>query len=176
MFKKEEIRQNIKKIFESVNFDILKEKNIQIKNKILENHMVKKSKTIWFFIWWKLEPETKGIIETLLNDWKQVFLPKIVNNDEMIFSEINSINDLKIWKFGILEPKSDDFFDKIEVFLVPGVAFTKNWKRIWKWKWYYDKYFSKNNENYKIWICYDFQVLDDFEINNFDITMNEIIF
>lgn len=176
MLSKQKIRQNIKEIFLSLNENILQEKNIEIKNKILENHMVKKSKTIWFFVWTKFEPETKGIIKELLNSWKIVFLPKITSNNEMVFSKISSLNDLKVWKFSILEPKNDDFSKEIELFLIPWLAFTKNWKRIWKWKWYYDKYFSENNKNYKVWVCYDFQILNDFEINNFDIIMNEIIF
>lgn len=176
MFLKEKIRQDIKEIFSKIPENILQEKNIQIKNKILKNHMVKKSKTIWFFIWWKFEPETKVIIQELLNKWKEIFLPKILDNNEMIFCKINNLNDLEIWKFDILEPKSNIIHENIEVFLIPWIAFNRDWKRIWKGKWYYDKYFSKFKNNYKIWICFDFQVLDDFEVESWDVLMNEVIF
>lgn len=176
MLNKKFLRQHVKELFSKYSLKELEEKNIKIKNKILKNHKVLKSKTIWFFVWWKFEVDTKEIIEELLKIWKEIYLPKVINEDKMIFCKIKSLNDLEVWKFNILEPKNSQEFSYIEAFLVPWLAFTKSWKRLWKGKWYYDKYFLVNKNNFKIWVCFDFQIFEDFESHEFDIWMDEVIF
>lgn len=176
MYSKKEIRSNIKNIFKDYSKKDLEEKENILINKILSNQIVLKSKTIWLFFWIKYEINTKKLIDELLKIWKKVFLPKIINDDEIIFCKIKNLNDLVIWKYNILEPKNESEEKNTETFLVPWLAFSKDWKRIWKGKWYYDKYFFKNKDNYKIWVCFDFQIVDEFEAWEFDINMNEIIY
>lgn len=177
MQSKQELRKFIKEIFKNTNLLDLKQKSEIISSKILNHHKVLNYQNIAIFIWISDEVETLDTITKLISMWKNIFLPKIINDDKMIFSQINSIDDLQTWKFGILEPKNNvDWANKIEIILVPWVAFTKDGKRLWRGKWYYDKFLSKHKNIYKIWVCYDFQIISDFQTDDWDEMMDEVIF
>lgn len=111
----------------------------------------------------------------ILDSNKRLFVPKVIGS-QMIAVEITDMHYLEPWYCWILEPQQNISFEgKIDVCITPWVAFTKTGKRIWKWKWYYDDFFSHFRVKNKIWICYDFQIFDDFEIETHDVDMDLVI-
>lgn len=173
MYKKQEIRDFIKNEFKKYSSKYFEQAWKNTLSKLL--YKLPYYRTIFCFISSKDEIDTRIFIDKSFKIGKTILVPKIIN-DEIKPVEIKSLDVLNVWTYGILEPVSNNIYNwKIDLAIVPGLAFTKFWKRIWKWKWYYDRFFAKNKDIYKIWICYDFQVLDDFETNGFDINMDEII-
>ena len=76
------------------------------------------------------EVQTKPIILDLLNQKKQVSLPKVVN-DVLVFRTIKNFDKLEKGSFGILEPKDDWSEEKsFDVILVPAVGLSKNGVRL----------------------------------------------
>lgn len=116
--------------------------------------------------------------EIIYHAWekgKVVVVPKVIG-DSMNFYEIKSMDELKISSFGIREPNHNFIFDKnkIDLFLVPGVAFDMKGKRMGFGKGYYDRYLA-DLDAYKIGICFSEQLDENIPVDNYDITMDEII-
>ena len=66
---------------------------------------------------------------------------------------------------------------KIDVFIIPGRAFSSTGKRLGRGKWYYDRFLIqwqyKNSK--KLGLCYNFQILDNIPTQSHDISMDSII-
>lgn len=77
--------------------------------------------------------------------------------------------------FNIKEPIGEDFdeYDKIDLAIIPGMAFDKYHNRLGRGKGYYDRLLSKI-KSFKIGICFSFQVVDIIPVEEYDITMDEV--
>ena len=85
------------------------------------------------------------------------------------------MGELTTGAFNVPEPKEKKVFDKkIDVVLVPGVAFDKNFNRMGFGKGYYDK-FLKEFEGIKIGVCHSFQLLDEIPSEAHDVKMDVIV-
>ena len=95
----------------------------------------------------------------------------------MDFIKINSLEDLEENKMGILEPK-DNFNkkpDKIDLMILPGLAFHLNGGRIGYGGRYYDRYLMDRNEVLKISLCYEVQIIDKIPMEEHDIEYDYLI-
>lgn len=77
--------------------------------------------------------------------------------------------------YAIPEPVGGLFDDwgKIDVILVPGMAFDATGNRLGRGKGYYDKVLSQTSA-YKIGICFDFQFLESVPTEAHDIRMDKV--
>ncbi len=176
-FKKTQLRHNVREKINSLTFEQILSKSKDIYNRLLDLDVVKNSKSVFIFISLKDEVQTFDLIEYFQKNWKQVLVPKIVWS-ELKIVKLNPKTKLVHWKFWILEPKTNNEFNWIiDLAIVPWLAFSIDWKRLWKWSWYYDKLLFLDKVIYKIWVCFDFQLLDDNDIpiELHDCYMNAII-
>ena len=99
-----------------------------------------------------------------------------IENNIINFYYINSLNDLKVGLFGILEPTTQEKVNNYEntTCIVPGICFDKNNYRIGYGKGFYDKFLSNKNI-YTIGICYKETLINKIPIDKYDISLNEII-
>lgn len=139
--------------------------------KILEackNHHV-----IFIYVSKKEEPDTHELIKKLLKE-KTVVVPKIVGND-IVPIKLNSFDELKKGKFGILEPKTNNEFsvEKIDLFIIPGVSFDLKGNRKGHGFGYFDR-FLKNVKAKKIGLCYKSQI-KKLNPKPWDIPMDEVL-
>lgn len=175
--------QQEKKIFRKKVFEINKtyssKKLSMMSEKIMDNLEnfipFKEAKTIGIYHNLKSEVETSRFINKWLSE-KNFYLPVIVE-DDMVFRKYISDNTLRMSNYGIQEPLGKDFtdYDKIDVFIVPGIAFDKQLNRIGRGKGYYDRFLYNLNTSIKIGICFDFQLFKYIPVEPNDIKMNYII-
>ena len=122
---------------------------------------------------------TDDIIEYLLEKKREVYLPKCnIENKTFCAVRISGKDKFKQNIYGILEPEIDleNFDDKIiDCAIVPGIAFDTTGNRIGFGCGYYDKFLVNNPDVYKIGLCYEFQITDKIENDEFDIPMDIII-
>ena len=123
------------------------------------------------------EPDTEGIISSLLSHGKRVVVPVTDTNTCTITpSYLTSLDGLVRGSYGIAEPsqcvpaKTSD----IDISVVPGIAFDRSGMRIGFGKGYYDRFLSEFN-GHKIGLCYDFQLYDSVPHDEHDIPMDIII-
>ena len=121
------------------------------------------------------EPQTASFIELLLDKNKQVVIPRIEGN-EMNFYDISE--GVKEGSFGIMEPVANTPVEpsKIDVMIVPGVAFTLEGARCGRGKGFYDKYLSREGfRAYTIGVCYPCQIVENLPTEEHDKVLDCII-
>ena len=149
-----------------------KELSTRIVNKVLELDIYKEAKVIALYKSMKDEVDTNSLINESLKE-KVVLLPRTINN-EMYFVIINQDTLYEKSNIGVLEPIGKRYNDKIDLIIVPGIAFDNDLNRIGFGKGYYDKYLS-HQDIYKIGICFDEQIVDYIPTLDHDIKMDMII-
>lgn len=138
---------------------------------------INKFQTRFIYLAIDKEIQTEKIITFLRQRWKTVLVPKILWNNEMIATEYKPDSLLDKWLYWIMEVKNwKEFLWEIEVAIVPWLAFTKEWKRLWRGKWYYDKFLWRNKKVYKIWICMPEQIVENIPVDEHDVMMDEVLF
>ena len=161
-----EIRKNI------IDRDL---KNNIIYNKVINNKKVNDAKLLLIYVSTEYEVDTLNIIKYYL-DKKLVAVPKI-ENGIMNFYYIDSLNDLQLGCFNILEPVTNkkviNFNNAVSI--TPGICFSCDLNRIGYGKGYYDKFYSQYVNIYKIGICYQECLINNIPTDEYDIKVNEII-
>lgn len=137
---KKELRKKYTKVRAEVEDKDLKDK--LIRKNLRELDLYKKAKSVFVFISYRSEVDTKGIIEDILADGKKLLVP-LVKGSEMIAVEVKGIDDLEPNKMGILEPKDGEEVTEVDLTLTPGLAFDKDGYRLGYGGGYYDKFFAK---------------------------------
>lgn len=152
-------------------------KSLIAQNSFLESKIYQDATTLMLYIPLGNEVSTYEIIENAYLCGKEVLVPVTDSRTfEITAHKITSDTEFEKGVFSLTEPKEKISFDssKIDVVLVPGVAFSRSGSRIGFGKGCYDK-FLKNLEATKVGFCYDFQVSDEFLSSEFDIEMDYLI-
>lgn len=137
---KKELRKKYTKVRAEVEDKDLKDK--LIRRNLRELDLYKKARSVFVFISYRSEVDTKGIIDDILADGKKLLVP-LVKGSEMIAVEVKGIDDLEPNKMGILEPKDGEEVTDVDLTITPGLAFDKAGYRLGYGGGYYDKFFSK---------------------------------
>lgn len=168
------MKEDIRKEMISVRKNIFNkdQKSTIIVDKIINLDIYKKSMVISFYNSLPSEVDTTKLISESIKD-KIVLLPRITNN-KIEFIRINNNTKYNNSSFGVSEPIGNFYQDKIDLIIVPGVAFDSKGNRLGYGKGYYDKYLKGKNI-YKIGVCFNEQVVDNLPIDKHDIKMNLII-
>ena len=106
-----------------------------------------------------------------------ICLPKIKKNNQMDFFHWSTNDPLKINKFGIPEPISNEL-KKPDILLVPLVAYDKYLNRIGYGGGFYDRYINKIKKRKKIitvGLAYSYQEVKKIPINRYDIKLDYIV-
>ncbi|MDL2215081.1 5-formyltetrahydrofolate cyclo-ligase [Dysgonomonas sp. OttesenSCG-928-M03] len=106
---------------------------------------------------------------------KEFYLPVVKDND-IILRRLQEDTVFEKSKIGVFEPLGNDFteYSKLDIIIVPGVAFDRKGNRLGRGKGYYDRFLNKVKAT-KIGICFDFQLLDQIPSDNWDIKMDMIV-
>lgn len=139
-----------------------------------------KAKKIFIYVSYKNEVDTKKIIQYSLKNKKEIYVPKTyLNEKNMKAVKINSLDELIVDNYGILEPKyvdKNNIGNNFDLIIMPGVAFDRCGNRIGYGGGYYDKYLLNIKEDIKkIALAYDIQVIDDIHREKHDIKVDCII-
>ena len=173
--KKKEIRNRIRELKKGFSFEEKRDKSTIILDKLEKNISFLNANTV--MIYWSMNDEVNT--HDFILKWyktKKIILPAVKgeNLELKVFSGIESMKEGESYK--ILEPVGETFldYDKIDIIVVPGVAFDKSCNRLGRGKAYYDK-LLKNCNAKKIGICFDFQIVNKVPVDKYDIKMDFVI-
>lgn len=105
---------------------------------------------------------------------KTYYLPRVNGLDLEILPYERS--RMHLGSFRIEEPDGDDTvdIDDIDLVIVPAVAYDRHGNRVGRGKGYYDRLLSRSRAT-TIGICYDFQLFDEFDTDDFDIPVDYVV-
>ena len=157
---------NEKKLLRSNLEEIIGIKKLSIDNiKIINNFI--KNKIVCTYI----HTDSEVDITNDLIGYKQLITSYLVSSDiELCLYKEPFIKNA----LNILEPENPIKINEVDVFLVPGVAFTVSGKRLGRGGGYYDKLLSKYPDTLKIGITYNERIMQDLPTESHDISMDYV--
>lgn len=164
---RKEIRNQAKKLRGDLGKEYRQNASYEICNKILE--LVPRDKSIFVYI--SMEDEVDTAL--LINEYDNICVPRCINRETM--EAVKEFSQLEQTAFGTMEPTNGIVTDAIHVAIVPGLAFNKDMDRIGYGAGYYDRFLSKHPGIYKIAVCFDCQLRDDFQSKEHDVKMDCIV-
>lgn len=174
---KAELREHMKKKRRMLTKEEMREKSAAITESLFSIGALDKADVVMVYLSAFKEPDTSGIIKRLSEQGKKIAVP-ISNTDTCTItpSYIDGMNDLIKGAYGIWEPSQvrEVRVEDIDIILVPGLAFDKECRRCGFGKGYYDRLLSQSRAK-RIGLCYDFQVMNKIEADEYDMPMDTIV-
>lgn len=178
---KAEIRKRMMNLRRQLPDEKVIEKSLKIMEHLFSLDVVINARLIMTYVDANGEVRTREIIKHALEAGKRIAVPVCVpEKGEIMVSEIFSLNELVPGHYGIMEPKKECIrpvdVSKIDVVLIPGLAFDLKGNRIGYGKGYYDRFLgSLESFTVKIALAYEFQVLEEVPFEHFDVAVDYII-
>ncbi|WP_235714379.1 5-formyltetrahydrofolate cyclo-ligase [Alkaliflexus imshenetskii] len=128
--------------------------------------------------YWALGDEVT--LSPLIENWlgkKQFLLPVVVGNSLELRCHTGVASMVQSRHYGILEPTGSLFleYEKIDLVIVPGVAFDAGKRRLGRGKGYYDRLLPLLINAYKMGVCFSFQMVDFVPHDHYDHPMDKVI-
>lgn len=134
------------------------------------------AKTIYGYLPYNQEVRTVPMLEQAIRDGKRVAVPKVFG-DEMKFIYLDDLTRIEKGYCGIPEPIDNEPVadDPTALVLMPGLAFDPQGHRIGYGGGFYDKFLAAEPEHPTIALCYDFQMVDHLETEEFDVPVDCVL-
>lgn len=115
-----------------------------ILRQLFSSQMWQEAQTIGTTLAMEKEFNTKPLIEQALKEGKTVGVPRTFGLGKMDFYFFDFDEELELTSFGVLEPKNEKKItkDKIDLLIVPGVAFSPDGFRVGFGGGFYDRYLT----------------------------------
>ena len=172
---KKEIRRGIRELKKQYSLDEKKRMSVSVWNQIENDKRFLEAAIV--LAYWSMDDEV--FTHDFVTRWadKKTFLLPCVRGNELDIRYFDGEEKLEPGEgYAIPEPVGALFadLDKIDVILVPGVAFDAYGNRLGRGKGYYDKILKQTNA-YKIGVCFDFQFIENVPTEVHDVKMDKVV-
>ena len=173
---KKELRAMIREKKRAMTPEEINSRSEKLMALFLQSESYKNAKTIYGYLPYNQEVRTVPMLEQALKDGKRVAVPKCHGN-EMKFLFMDDLSKVEKGYAGIPEPIADEPVadDETALVLMPGMAFDPQGHRIGYGGGFYDKFLAQEPNHPTLALCYDFQVLDHLETEEFDIPVDCVL-
>ena len=136
----------------------------------------KDAKTIYGYLPYNQEVRTVPMLEQAMKDGKRVAVPKCYG-DEMKFLWMEDLSKVEKGYANIPEPVADEPVaqDPTALVLMPGMAFTRDGKRMGYGGGFYDKFLAAEPDHPTVALCYAFQMVEDLPTEDYDIPVDCVL-
>jgi 5-formyltetrahydrofolate cyclo-ligase len=146
-FLKKKLRAQMKNLRSEFSAEERQNMNNNILQNILSLDEYKKADTLLSYVSLRNEVDTFCLIKSALASGKKVAVPRCVDGEHIIhFYYINSIDELQVGSYGILEPAPDEkkmFKGNDGLCILPGLSFDRRGTRLGYGGGYYDRFLQK---------------------------------
>jgi len=159
---------------DNTSFDFMKIASGKIQKRLKKINSYRDAQKIGVYYPIGSEILTQDIIQELLSDGKDVFLPKVIEK-EMEFRKIIDFSSLEKGSFDIMEPKEDCEIDNdLDVVLVPTVGISPIGVRLGYGHGFYDRFLAKH-KSVTISLTFEKQIVKKIPKSEHDIVIDWII-
>ncbi|MDR0824138.1 MAG: 5-formyltetrahydrofolate cyclo-ligase [Prevotella sp.] len=171
---KERLRKEITSIKKKCTSEELYNRSEEVLSVLEITGAFQEAKTIFIYNSLNDEVQTSDFIRKWSNK-KDFYLP-VVAGEDIVFRLYTPSTDFQQSSLGIMEPVGDDYteYGKVDLVIVPGVAFDRKLNRMGRGKGFYDRFLPRVPAT-KIGICFDFQLFDSIPTEPNDIKMDFVV-
>ena len=173
---KQELRKAIRARKRAMTEEEIERRSRSLCQKFLESDASRACRTLYGYLPYNQEVRTVPILAQALADGKQVAVPKVYG-DDMKFIVLADLTQVSKGYAGIPEPIADAPVaeDETALVLMPGLAFDPQGHRIGYGGGFYDKFLSREPNHPTLALCYEFQMVEHLETEEFDIPVDTVI-
>ena len=173
---KQELRRSIREKKRAMTPEEIASRSAKLAQLFLASDAYRNAKTIYGYLPYNQEVRTVPMLEQALKDGKKVAVPKCYG-DEMRFIYMDDLSKVEKGYANIPEPIADDPVadDETALVLMPGLAFDPQGHRIGYGGGFYDKFLAAEPNHPTLALCYDFQVYSHLETEEFDKSVDLVI-
>ena len=173
---KQELRKAIRARKRAMTEEEIECRSRSLCRKFLESDAYQDCRTLYGYLPYNQEVRTVPILRQALADGKQVAVPKVYG-DDMKFIVLTDLSQVSKGYAGIPEPIADGPVaqDETALVLMPGLAFDPQGHRIGYGGGFYDKFLSREPKHPTLALCYEFQMVEHLETEEYDIPVDTVI-
>lgn len=157
-------------------------KSREIQKKLFDLAVFQQAKLIMFYVSTNFEVDTTEMIKEAFNLGKTIAVPVICNDkSSMTISLISRMHpELETGPYGIKQPRHQHVRpiskDRLDLVVVPGLAFDSDGHRLGRGKGYYDKFLEDRSDRTRTaGLAFDFQIVEDLPHSLHDQSVEQII-
>lgn len=175
MDEKKALRVEIRQLKRACPLEERRRKSLSVWEAVERDEVFQQAETV--LAYWSMDDEV--YTHDFVKRWagsKTLLLP-CVKGDELELRYFDGEERLQPGEgYAIPEPVGELFADwgKIDLILVPGVAFDKSGNRLGRGKGYYDKVLKQTGA-YKLGVCFDFQLVERVPVEPHDVKMDRVV-
>ncbi|MBQ6096186.1 MAG: 5-formyltetrahydrofolate cyclo-ligase [Bacteroidales bacterium] len=173
---KQELRKQVRAAKRKVPLEDKIRRSMPIMQQVGELALFRSAQTV--LLYWSMDDEV--YTHDFVNRWykeKCLLLP-CVDGDDLLLRRYTGPDSLQPGpQFGIPEPTGPVFdeLDKIDMIIVPGVAFDKHNNRMGRGRGFYDRLLKTTPNAVKVGVAFSFQLFDTIPTEPFDVPMNLVV-
>jgi len=172
--KKDSLRNILLEKRDNTSFDLLKIASEKMQKKLKKIYAFKNAQKIGVYYPIQSEIFTQDIIQELISNGKEVFLPKVVE-EKMEFRKITDFSSLEKGRFDIMEPKENcPKNNNLDVILIPTVGISPSGVRLGYGNGFYDKFLAENKTT-TIALTLEKQIVKNIPKSEHDISIDWIV-
>ena len=173
---KKELRRQIREQKRAMTEEQIVAASARLGELFLNCQQYKDAQTIYGYLPYNQEVRTVPMLEQAMKDGKRVAVPKCYG-EEMRFIYMDDLSKVEKGYANIPEPIADDPVadDKTALVLMPGMAFTRDGKRMGYGGGFYDKFLAAEPQHPTVALCYDFQMVEDLPTEDYDIPVDCVL-
>lgn len=179
MTRKAVLRERVRERLKAMSHDDRAWKSYLICDFIQQQRAWKEAKIVCLFAALPTEPVVELLWDDIRVAGKKACYPK-VNGDNLSLILVNGPGDLVASRWQLREPVLREpnlqSLEKIDLLLVPGMAFSHNGGRLGRGGGFYDRLLARENlRAYKLGVCFDAQIVPDLPLESHDLAVDEVV-
>ncbi len=173
---KKRLRAQLRQRRSAIPEDERTQKNVLIHQNLMSLDAVERAETVFCYLAYLSEVETKEILSVLLAHGCTLAVPKIIDHELMVAAPFSGWDELENDRYGILTPVSErSLTGPFDIAITPGLGFTLQGARLGYGRGYYDRWFSKHQVGVKIGLAFEAQLIDEIPTEQTDIAIDILV-
>jgi len=179
MTTKEELRESVRGRLKNLPAEEIAWKSYMICDFIQQQSAWREAKIVALFASLPTEPVVEFLWDDIRSSGKKACYPK-VNGDNLTLITVSDPSELVTSRWQLREPVMREpnlqSLEKIDLILVPGLAFSRLGERLGRGGGFYDRLLARDILHaHKIGVCFDMQAFRELPIESHDVQVDEVV-